>query len=69
MEGDTMLTDRVIGRYPLFRQDENESPQSMPTASAEDVEFSEELADEDDLEAQQRAAEADRRAASYEGTD
>ncbi len=37
----------------------------LPTASAEDVEFSEELADQDDREALQRAAEADRRAASY----
>ncbi|WP_276356009.1 YfhD family protein [Cohnella caldifontis] len=40
---------------------------SLPMASAEDVEFSEALADEDDLEARQRAEEADRRAASYEG--
>jgi|GEM_PF-1064121 len=62
-----MLTDLAIGRCQLFRQDD--SPQSLPSASAEDVEFSEELADEDDLEAQQRAAEADRRAASYEGSD
>jgi len=62
-----MLTDRAIGRDPLFRQDDN--PHTLPTASAEDVEFSEELADEDDLEAQQRAAEADRRAASYEGSE
>ncbi len=62
-----MLTDRMIGRCQLFRQDENS--QSLPTASAEDVEFSEELADKDDLEAQQRAAEADRRAVSYEGSD
>ena len=62
-----MLTDRAIGRYQLFRQDDN--PQALPTTSAEDVEFSEELADEDDLEARQRAAEADRRADSYEGAD
>ncbi|WP_123043550.1 YfhD family protein [Cohnella candidum] len=43
-------------RSPYDRQEED-----LPTASAEDVEFSEELADEDDREAQQRAAEADRR--------
>ncbi|MBN2983289.1 MULTISPECIES: YfhD family protein [Cohnella] len=42
-------------------------PAKLPVASAEDVEFSQELADEDDLEAQQRAEEADRRAALYKG--
>lgn len=50
--------------------DNSSEPQSarhLPTAKAEDVEFSGELADEADREAQQRAAEADRRAASYEG--
>ncbi|RUS48513.1 YfhD family protein [Cohnella sp. AR92] len=40
---------------------------SLPTAKAEDVEFSSELADEEDRVAQKRAAEADKRAASYEG--
>jgi len=39
----------------------------LPIASAEDVEFSEALADDDDLEARQRAREADLRAAAYEG--
>lgn len=34
----------------------------LPIGSEEDVEFSEELADEDDFEAQERAAEADARA-------
>nr|WP_230986959.1 YfhD family protein [Cohnella fermenti] len=39
----------------------------MPTAKAEDVEFSAEQADEEDRIAQRRAAEADRRAADCEG--
>jgi hypothetical protein len=39
----------------------------MPIASAEDVEFADELADEDDQEAQQRAIEADRRVTGGEG--
>jgi len=47
------------------QQDQNS--QHLPTAKAEDVEFSGELADENDREAQRRAAEADRRAAEYEG--
>jgi len=34
----------------------------LPIGKAEDVEFSAELADQDDKEAQARAAEADRRA-------
>jgi hypothetical protein len=51
-------------RSPSYRQEEDYG--SLPVASAEDVEFSEELADEDDREAQQREAEADRRAASFE---
>ena len=38
-----------------------------PIARAEDVEFSEALADEEDREAQHRAAEADARAERYEG--
>jgi hypothetical protein len=38
-----------------------------PIAKAEDVEFSEALADEEDREAQRRAAEADARAEQYEG--
>lgn len=46
-----------------------EKEASLPKAKAEDVEFSEALADEDDREAQQRAAEADRRAAANEGTE
>jgi hypothetical protein len=39
----------------------------IPVGSAEDVEFADELADEDDQEAQQRAAEADRRVTGSEG--
>ncbi|MFC5651771.1 YfhD family protein [Paenibacillus solisilvae] len=35
---------------------------NLPIGKNEDVEFSEELADEDDKQAQQRAAEADKRA-------
>ena len=54
-------------RQPLYRQEEDYD--ALPTASAEDVEFSEEAADEEDREAQQRAAEASRRAALYEGAD
>lgn len=50
----------------LTLKQENEYS-SLPVGSAEDVEFSGELADVDDLEAQQRATEADRRATSYEG--
>ncbi|MFD2618486.1 YfhD family protein [Terrilactibacillus laevilacticus] len=36
-------------------------PKSLPTSRAEDVEFSQELADRDDMEAQRRAKEADSR--------
>ena len=39
----------------------------IPIASAKDVEFSDELADEDDREAQQRAEEASRRMRSNKG--
>ncbi|BBI34753.1 YfhD family protein [Cohnella abietis] len=39
----------------------------LPVASAEDVEFAEELADEEDKEAQQRAEAADQRATVSEG--
>jgi len=46
---------------------QNGDEAGLPVASAEDVEFAEELADEDDLEAQQRAEEADVRANAYEG--
>ena len=45
--------------------DENENKQAnrkLPVAKNEDVEFSLELADEDDREAKQRAEEADQRA-------
>jgi len=38
-----------------------------PIARAEDVEFSAEWADEEDREAERRAAEADARALRYEG--
>ncbi|MFC5405138.1 YfhD family protein [Cohnella soli] len=48
----------------LNKQNEQEQ---LPTASAEDVEFSEELADSNDKTAAARAAEADRRAEAYEG--
>lgn len=57
-----------IPNYPrrlLFRQSFDSD--SLPVASAEDVEFSDELADEDDREAQERAREADARARSGEG--
>ncbi|MFC5467084.1 YfhD family protein [Cohnella suwonensis] len=40
----------------------NKQQEELPTASAEDVEFSEEMADSDDREAAERAAQADRRA-------
>jgi hypothetical protein len=39
----------------------NNSEQQLPIAKNEDVEFSAELADEDDMEAQQRANAADHR--------
>ncbi|QMV40449.1 YfhD family protein [Cohnella cholangitidis] len=45
----------------------NNEQEQLPIASAEDVEFSEELADRDDKEAQERAEAADRRASEYEG--
>lgn len=48
-------------------QKHRQSNESLPMTSAEDVEFSEAYADEDDLEARQRADDADGRAASYEG--
>ena len=44
-----------------------EFQRKLPIASAEDVEYSEELADHEDEEAQMRARQADRRSASYEG--
>lgn len=49
------------------RKRKEEEYADLPIASAEDVEFSEEWADEDDMEALQRAAEADHRAATYRG--
>jgi len=39
----------------------------LPVASAEDVEFSNEVADGDDKQAQKRAKAADRRATANEG--
>lgn len=48
-------------RFAVCKQ--HEEIQNLPVASAEDVEFSEALADEEDRQAQRRAAEADRRAA------
>jgi hypothetical protein len=59
-----MPINRTIG-LPFFRQESD--CDSLPTASAEDVEFSDELADEDDREAQERAVEADNRATSCKG--
>jgi hypothetical protein len=50
---------------PAYRQEDDY--RELPMTSAEDVEYSRELADHEDVEAQQRAAEADRRAAAYEG--
>jgi hypothetical protein len=58
-----MNVNRTI-REPAFRQEEDYD--SLPMASEEDVEYSKELADHEDVEAQHRAAEADRRAAAYE---
>ncbi|THF72757.1 YfhD family protein [Cohnella fermenti] len=49
------------------RRQGSESAGELPTAKAEDVEFSAEQADEEDRIAQRRAAEADRRAADCEG--
>lgn len=46
----------------------NDAGRALPTAKAEDVEFSRERADADDLEALERAEAADRRAGEYEGT-
>lgn len=43
---------------------QSQSHQKLPIAKNEDVEFSLELADEDDLEAQGRAQQADQRAQS-----
>ncbi|WP_371320131.1 YfhD family protein [Chengkuizengella axinellae] len=41
--------------------DKKESNKNLPISKNEDVEFSEELADEEDMKAQERAAEADHR--------
>lgn len=49
------------------KKQQGQNDEQLPTARAEDVEFSNELADENDREAQRRADEADRRAAAYEG--
>jgi hypothetical protein len=59
-----MNENRMI-RGPLYRQEETYD--ELPLGSAEDVEYAAELADEDDVEARQRAEEADSRAAAYEG--
>jgi hypothetical protein len=59
-----MNVNRMI-REPAYRQEADYD--ALPIGSEEDVEFSEELADHEDIEAQQRAAEADRRAAANEG--
>jgi len=40
-------------------RERNKNNEPLPTAQNEDVEFNEELADEDDLEAMRRAQEAD----------
>jgi hypothetical protein len=56
------------GGHVLYKRDnEDVYAEILPVASAEDVEFTEELADEEDREAQRRADEADRRAANYKG--
>nr|WP_255807586.1 YfhD family protein [Cohnella mopanensis] len=52
----------MIRRYNV-----NNNQEQLPIASAEDVEFSEELADQDDKEAQERARAADLRASGHEG--
>ncbi|WEK53075.1 MAG: YfhD family protein [Candidatus Cohnella colombiensis] len=47
--------------------DDASNRKKVPTGSFEDVEFSEELADADDMEAQARAAAADYRADQFSG--
>jgi hypothetical protein len=46
--------------------EDTQNRDNLPISKNEDVEFSEALADEDDKQAQQRAAEADSRAAGQE---
>ncbi|BBH21314.1 hypothetical protein Back11_26590 [Paenibacillus baekrokdamisoli] len=48
---------------------EKENFGRLPISKNEDVEFSEDLADENDIKAQQRAAEADKRAERSKGSD
>jgi hypothetical protein len=51
----------------LYAGQSSEQHSKIPVGSAEDVEFADELADENDKEAQQRAKEADRRVGASEG--
>lgn len=45
----------------FVKQKENQAKKQLPINKVEDVEFSQELADQEDLEALKRAQEADRR--------
>ena len=46
---------------------QGQTSSQLPIASSQDVEFSDEIADEDDREAQDRAEAAARRVEGYEG--
>lgn len=46
----------------MYEEEDQQAYEKLPLARNEDVEFSAELADEDDREAMQRADEADQRA-------
>lgn len=46
---------------------EGQTSSQLPIASSQDVEFSDEIADEEDKEAQERAEAAARRVEGYEG--
>lgn len=48
-------------KQPQRNQQAGDNQQQLPIASNEDVEYASELADADDVEASERAAEADRR--------
>ena len=46
----------------MIKKNKSETINKLPIGKEEDVEFSQELADQDDCEAQERAAQADERA-------
>ncbi|MBW7454746.1 YfhD family protein [Paenibacillus sepulcri] len=50
------------GSNDNYSRKQSQTPGKLPIGKNEDVEFSETLADENDKEAEQRAAEADKRA-------